>query len=102
MALIGLIPLVLLIWAQFWDGGLLHSVLAQDSQPVIHSVEPTPLSCLILNSGAASERTLTITGVDLNTIPNSRLQIRRRLDTLDPYFIFGSEANWESLRAYHP
>ena len=96
MALIGLIPLALLIWAQFWDGGLLHSVLAQDSQPVIHSVEPTPPSCLILNSGAASERTLTITGVDLNTTPNSRLQIRRRLDTLDPYFIFGPEVNWGS------
>ncbi len=27
---------------------------------------------------------------------DSRLQIRRRLDTRDPYFIFGPEVNWES------
>ena len=98
MALIGLIPLALLVWAQFWGGGPLHSVLAQDTQPVIHSVEPAPPTCLILNSGTASDRTLIISGTDLRSIPNPRLQIRRRLDMLDPYFIFGSEVNWESNR----
>ena len=98
VALIGLVPLALFIWAQFWDGGPLHSVFAQGTQPVIHAVEPAPPSCLILNSDISTERTLIITGVDLRSITNPRLQIRRRLDRRDPYFIFGPEVNWESNR----
>ncbi len=95
VALVGLILLALLIWAQFWSGGLLHSVLAQDAQPTIHSVEPSPPSCLILNSDDSAERTLIITGSNLGAGPDTRLQFWRRLNSQKPTFLFGDSVSWE-------
>lgn len=73
-----------------------QAVLAQESRPVIETVEPQPPHCIILNSEFASERTLVITGENLGATSDTRLEFRR-LRYRKGTILFGLEVNWDNL-----
>ena len=84
-----------LIWMQLWGTGVHQVVEAQEQRPQIHSVEPQPPFCVILDSEFASERTLTINGENLDRSSDTSLQLRR-LGTRERTIPFANELNWES------
>ena len=77
---------------QYHRGGVLN---AQGDQPVIHSVEPEPPQCVLLNSPRIEERTLTITGENFGPGGDNALQFRR-MGMRDATVHFDAEVNWES------
>ena len=58
-------------------------------------MEPQPPFCIILDSEFAGERTLTISGENLDLSPDARLQFRRT-GTREHSIPFASGLNWES------
>ncbi len=71
--------------------GVMH---AQEG-PVIHSVEPERLECVVLDSDVPRYRTLTIIGEKLRPTRATRLQFRLP-GTNNFTILFGVEVNWES------
>ena len=85
----------LLIWTQYWGSDVRQVAEAQEQRPQIHSVEPQPPFCIILDSEFASERTLTIKGENLGLSLGARLQFRRT-GTRERTIPFANGLNWES------
>ena len=77
------------------EGGLGQAARAQQRQAVIHAVAPVHPSCIHLDAQTASERTLIITGENLDAAPEVRLQFRR-IYAREFTTLVGQEANWES------
>ncbi len=78
------------------DGGDLGLVVnAQERQAVVYSVVPGHPDCINLSSATAGERTLVITGEDLNGVPNAMLQFRR-IYARESTALIGQQAAWES------
>ena len=82
---------------------LARSVHAQESTPVIHSVDPEPPYCVLRNSEIDAHRILTITAENLQSVEGKRLRflmiyviggsviVEQELD-----WLIGQEADWES------
>ena len=72
-----------------------QAVHAQERQTAIHSVVPGHPECINLSSANASDRTLVITGENLDATPNAKLQLRR-IYARESTTLIGQEATWES------
>ena len=83
------------IWVLYWGADVRQIAEAQQPRSRIHSVEPQPPFCIILDSEFASERTLTINGDDLDLSFDARLQFRRA-GTREHTIPFANGLNWES------
>ena len=74
-----------------------RTVYAHKPRPAIHSVDPRPPHCILLNSTKASDRLLTVTGENLLAYGERRLQF---LDvaTDGESTLFDREVNWKDPR----
>ncbi len=70
---------------------------AQTSEPAIHSLDPEPPHCVLRNSDEASDRLLTITGIDLLAYGDGKLQFLN-VATGREGPLFDQEVSWQDSR----